>query len=296
MRFPICAAFSLISLLSGCVANTVLGDAHAAENSVNRLSRVSLRMEQEAVLQIMHAPYDKEVFRVGDDQYDVWFYITTITVLDQSRMVPKNLTPLTFRNRRLVGVGYDYYNWLKRRDRMSQQSVPEEGEALENEGLEIELQKSLQQGRTSAPLAPGQNLQTQPKQPAPSPQPKQSPAPKESPANQQKKPDSVPPNQQPAPTQPTQMPGQPSTPPQSPAQQKSIDPAQKSPPYAPSQKPPPSQPAPAKPKTISLSRAPAKTKAPPPASNPDDKSDEPGWDKKDEEINEDSMDQDFDFW
>src|SRR6516225_2061475 len=151
MRASIYITLSLMTLLSSCVTNTVLGDAHAAENSVNRLSRVSLRMDQEAVLQIMHAPYDKEVFRVGNDQYDVWFYITTITVLDQSRMVPKNLTPLTFRNRRLVGVGYDYYNWLKRRDRMSQQSVSEEGEALENEGLEIELQKSIQPGKTSTP-------------------------------------------------------------------------------------------------------------------------------------------------
>jgi hypothetical protein len=278
MRASIYITLSLMTLLSSCVTNTVLGDAHAAENSVNRLSRVSLRMDQEAVLQIMHAPYDKEVFRVGNDQYDVWFYITTITVLDQSRMVPKNLTPLTFRNRRLVGVGYDYYNWLKRRDRMSQQSVSEEGEALENEGLEIELQKSIQPGKTSTPPGePSQNPQAQPKQPSPQqtppPTPKPSPAPKQPPANQPKNPNSVPPNQQ-----PNQMPGQPTTP------------------STPSQKPPPSQPAPAKPKTVTMSKPPAKEKAPPPSANPNDKSDEPGWDKKDEEINEESMDQDFDFW
>lgn len=77
-----------------------------------RLARVRKGMGQKQVLQVMHKPYKYETFEIEEDVYDVWFYVTRTTVLDQSRMVPQNLTPLTFKNGILVGTGYTYYYYL----------------------------------------------------------------------------------------------------------------------------------------------------------------------------------------
>jgi len=71
-------------------------------------------MGEKQVLQIMHKPYQYESFEVCGDIYDVWFYVTRTTGLDQSRMVPQNLTPLTFKNGVLVGTGYYWYYFAMR--------------------------------------------------------------------------------------------------------------------------------------------------------------------------------------
>jgi len=66
-------------------------------------------MDERRVLQIMHRPYSYETYEFDGDVYDVWFYVTKPTGLDQTRMVPQNLTPLTFKNGTLVGTGYSWY-------------------------------------------------------------------------------------------------------------------------------------------------------------------------------------------
>jgi len=49
-----------------------------------------------------------------------------------------------------------------------------------------------------------------------------------------------------------------------------------------------------------MSQPPAKTdveeKDPPPSESKDAQKKKPGWDKQDEEINQDAMDQDFNYW
>ena len=149
-RIWICTGLSFLIFLGSCVSNNVLADAHAADNNVNRLSRISLRMNEEEVLSIMHAPYDKETYRVGADRYDVWFYVTTVTVLGQSRMVPKNLTPLTFRNKQLVGVGYDYYHWVQKREPVRPRPA-RVTPGSEDKELEQQLKKAFAPDSTTAP-------------------------------------------------------------------------------------------------------------------------------------------------
>jgi hypothetical protein len=274
LKQRICLGLFLLGFLSGCVTNTTLADAHVSENNVNRLSRVSLRMDQETVLKIMHAPYDTEVFRVGEDKYDVWFYVTTVTVLGQSRMVPKNLTPLIFRNQTLVGVGYDYYHWLQSSEKPSRSLPSSESEVLENKGLERELEKSLhpktsvpQQTETLVPTPSSPSTKLAPSSPAKA-APQQQGSPKGAKTNVQSQ-GSTPVNQESPPTDLKLGPPPPKPSPKS-------------------KTPPPSQPAP-----ISMSKTPEKTSQTPAAA---EQSEKPEWNEKDEEINEDAMDQDFDFW
>ena len=166
--------FALVFLLSwGCVANDGLGSTASSETNIFHLSKLSLGMNQREVLQIMRPPYKQETFPLEEATYDVWFYVTRPTVLGQSRMVPQNLTPLTFKNGKLVGWGFAYYNYLvkKEGEEGSLKSAPVEKKE-ENE----ELEKILQTPPSSTP-APASPVKKQaPITPAPtSPVKKQTP-------------------------------------------------------------------------------------------------------------------------
>lgn len=95
--------------LGGCLTSNALQYQAASEANVYHLARVRKGMSEKQVLYIMHKPYSYETFVVDDDVFDVWFYVTKPTGLDQTRMVPQNLTPLTFKNGVLVGTGYSWY-------------------------------------------------------------------------------------------------------------------------------------------------------------------------------------------
>lgn len=100
---PICICFS------SCMVSNGLEYESLSETNLYHIARIRKGMSEKQVLQIMHKPYSYETFEVEDDIYDVWFYVTRATGLDQTRMVPQNLTPLTFKNGILVGTGYYWY-------------------------------------------------------------------------------------------------------------------------------------------------------------------------------------------
>ena len=106
--------FLIFSILYGCMPNQGLSTDSDAEINVINISRLEKGMNQVQVLRIMRQPYSDKVFVLDNDTYDVWFYVTNPTVMGQSRMVPLNLTPLTFKNGILIGWGKNYYNFLKR--------------------------------------------------------------------------------------------------------------------------------------------------------------------------------------
>lgn len=119
--------FILASILTGCLASNAL--TYTAESTTNQyhLARVRKGMSEKQVLQIMHKPYSYETFHAEDDIYDVWFYVTKPTGLDQTRMVAQNLTPLTFKNGILVGTGYTWYYYAMKAQAMElepQKPVP----------------------------------------------------------------------------------------------------------------------------------------------------------------------------
>jgi outer membrane protein assembly factor BamE (lipoprotein component of BamABCDE complex) len=96
-------------LLGGCMASNGLQYLAEADTNAYHLARVRKGMDERRVLCIMHKPYSSETYTFAGVVYVVWFYVTKPTGLDQTRMVPQNLTPLTFKNGVLVGTGYSWY-------------------------------------------------------------------------------------------------------------------------------------------------------------------------------------------
>lgn len=147
-------------LVSGCLGNSGLSSSGMADNNVNNLSRISLGMSEAEVFQIMRQPYSQEALQVGDDQYKVWFYVTRVTVLGQTRMVPLNLTPITFKNGILSGWGYNSYRHvIYLRDlqtKMNSAPQIEKKPAEEN----LQLEKVLETPPPSAPAPSPNNSKT----------------------------------------------------------------------------------------------------------------------------------------
>lgn len=86
-----------------------------ADNNVYKLHQIHLGMTQEQVYQIMRYPSNEDQITTEDGCYDIWFYVTKAAILDQSDYVPRNLTPLIFKDGIFVGMGYEYYESLVRK-------------------------------------------------------------------------------------------------------------------------------------------------------------------------------------
>lgn len=127
---------------AGCVANNSLQYDAVAQTNVYRIARVRKGMSEKEVLQIMHKPYKYESFEVDEDIYDVWFYVTKPTGLDQTRMVPQNLTPLTFKNGVLVGTGYSWY-YFAMKEQANSAPTPEEEKPKSQQEEDKEFEKAL---------------------------------------------------------------------------------------------------------------------------------------------------------
>jgi outer membrane protein assembly factor BamE (lipoprotein component of BamABCDE complex) len=129
---------------TGCMVSNGLQYEAASEVNMYHIARVRKGMSERQVLQIMHKPYSYESFEVQDDIYDVWFYVTRVTGLDQTRMVPQNLTPLTFKNGVLVGTGYSWYYFAMKgqADEVAAQR-PEEEKPKTQQEEDVEFEKAL---------------------------------------------------------------------------------------------------------------------------------------------------------
>lgn len=145
----------------GCLASNGLQYEAMSETNQYRLALVQKGMSEKQVLHIMHKPYSYESFVVDEDIYDIWFYVTRPTGLDQTRMVPQNLTPLTFKNGVLVGTGYQWYYFAMRENvtQISPQSTPVERPKTQTQKEEdVEFEKTLRSipQKRSAQPAPTQ--------------------------------------------------------------------------------------------------------------------------------------------
>ena len=123
----------------------------SANLNVSKLYRLQVGMSQEEVYEIMRYPMKEDQITTQDGCYDIWFYVTKSTVLGQSEEVPRNLTPLVFKDGVFVGMGHDYYNWLVRKTKVpAAASVPAKPEE-EN----IDLEKSLAPPESAPSTTPG---------------------------------------------------------------------------------------------------------------------------------------------
>jgi len=151
-----------IIAFAGCATNNALGNDSMGHLNVSNLAALRKGMGEMEAIKLMGQPYDYQTFCDDDagDRYDVWFYVTTRTALDQNRMVPMNLTALAFKNGILVGWGYNYYTFLS--NKYGRQTVklnpppviaPPEEEEKKNQNQEIE--ESLKKAVTP-PAPPNQ--------------------------------------------------------------------------------------------------------------------------------------------
>ncbi len=156
--------------VSGCMVSNGLQYEAISETNHYHIARLRKGMSEKQVLQIMHKPYSYETFQVEEDIYDVWFYVTRPTGLDQTRMVPQNLTPLTFKNGVLVGTGYNWYYYaMKEQAAEAAAQAPQSEVPKSQESEDIEFEKALKtppSGQsTSSPMTPSPSIPPAP--PAP---------------------------------------------------------------------------------------------------------------------------------
>lgn len=139
--------------IAGCLTSNGLEYEAISDTNQYHLARVRKGMSEKQVLQIMHKPYSYETFQVDDDIYDVWFYVIRPIGLDQTRMVPQNLTPLTFKNGVLVGTGYNWYYYaMKEQVAEAAAQIPEIETPKTQEAEDKKFEKDLKTyPKTSAP-------------------------------------------------------------------------------------------------------------------------------------------------
>ena len=189
----------LAFLLQGCLGNDALRNGAVADANVLNLSKLCIGMSECEVRSIMKEPYNQEHFAIDDANFNVWFYITSPTVLGQTEMVTANLTPLTFKDGCLISWGSSAYRYLVQRKNNSKTvaTAPSKNAPTQPAGQP----QSTPSGPNWGPVTPqphGQGKQ-------PQEQPQQEPTP---PQQQPQKPPSP---QQPKP--PTQTPPPAQTPP-----------------------------------------------------------------------------------
>jgi len=134
-------------VLSGCLSNNVLMSSTVAHDNVNKINQLQIGMTQEEVYQIMRYPSTEDQISTNDGCYDIWFYITKSNILDQSRPVARNLTPLIFKDGIFVGRGRSYYNHLVQKNlppELAPAAIPsEKTSSPQKERENIDLEKTL---------------------------------------------------------------------------------------------------------------------------------------------------------
>jgi len=134
---------ALTLLFASCQANDSLYTGSLSEKNVDNMARLSIGMDEFEVLQVMRRPYSQETVNIGADSYELWYYVTKVTGLGQSRMVAQNLTPLAFKNGVLIGWGYDYYRWLMKKEAAEQDALEDKKLAPQTEDKSLEKALSM---------------------------------------------------------------------------------------------------------------------------------------------------------
>jgi len=150
----------LLVCAAGCMVSNGLQYDAISETNLYHIAKIRKGMSEKQVLQIMHKPYDYETFEVADDIYDVWFYVTKPTGLDQTRMVPQNLTPLTFKNGILVGTGYSWYYYAMKEEAAevaTQNPEPEKPNSQDVEDADFEKALKTFPEKSPPPSSPPTN-------------------------------------------------------------------------------------------------------------------------------------------
>jgi hypothetical protein len=155
-----------LAFLSSCIGagNIVLSSIGDADTNYNNMAVLKVGMDCQTVFTIMSHPYRQEAYELDGDSYEILYYVTRATVLGQTRMVPRNVTPLVFKNGRLMGWGWPYWDLVINKEKAIDFYDKPKPKAPDTENLEIE--------RTLAPSATSfLSMACQKTAPAPPPSP-----------------------------------------------------------------------------------------------------------------------------
>jgi len=155
-------------ILGGCLSNHVLTSNSAAIQNVERLNQLQIGMTKDEVYQIMRYPATEDEIVTDDGSYDVWFYITKASILDQSQLVARNLTPLIFKDGVFIAIGRNYYNQLlqKSKQPVLSNEPPSAPEPMKENRENVPLEKILTPSPNNQPKSiPASSLENAPVQP-----------------------------------------------------------------------------------------------------------------------------------
>lgn len=100
--------FFALLFLSSCLYSPMQTGAVSEQNRYN-LSQLRVGMTEKQVIHLMGYPYQIEVYETEEESYDIWYYITKKTQMTQTKILPRNLTPVIFQDKILQGWGRKYY-------------------------------------------------------------------------------------------------------------------------------------------------------------------------------------------
>ena len=144
-------------LFSACSRSPIATSVKSEENKYN-LSWVKVGMTQSSVYNKMGCPQRTEKTEINGVDYEIWYYLTKRYALGQTRLLPQNTTPLIFKNKKLVGWGREYYNYLLNIDNERNLRKSEERQEYTNDEDEWPSDEHIQ-----TPEPPAQEpLPTQP--------------------------------------------------------------------------------------------------------------------------------------
>ncbi len=162
-------------LLTGCLSNNGLGSAATAHENIYGLAQVQVGMTEAEVLKIMSQPYKQKSLEYEGNEYDFWFYITRPVGLGQAHLVRQNLTPLTFENGILIGLGFDHYDYViaetrKPKEEKITPKATEEHKETESKSIEKALKSMKETGEKPPSESPSLRKAFDPRKHPPIPQ------------------------------------------------------------------------------------------------------------------------------
>ncbi len=131
------------------MSNNGLGSSALAHDNIYGLAQVRLGMNESEVLKLMNKPYKQKSIEYQGNEYDFWFYVTRPVGLGQSHLVRQNLTPLTFENGRLIGWGFDHYDYVmaETKKKPPEESAPATPSAIKKQ--EVDEDKGVEKALKS---------------------------------------------------------------------------------------------------------------------------------------------------
>ena len=130
-------SFIILTLFVFSCNNSPLKSGVDADENKYNLTHVQIGMTEEEVVQIMGYPHATDSFTAPDNRmYDVWFYVTQAVYMGQKEMLPRNYTPLVFKNGYLEGYGYPFLNHLKMDIEQQKKSTQNRGKRYTNDADE----------------------------------------------------------------------------------------------------------------------------------------------------------------